>query len=73
VWAYAHGIGDISDARRTMRLAFQYDEGYELGYIANISMILHDNPHIHTVQCNGDSYRTRDEVSKLILDRVFGE
>lgn len=56
-------MNEIMAARKTMRDAFKEDEGFKLGYLANIAMLLYDEL--------GLGKEKRDDVSEKILQRIF--
>ena len=56
-------INTIPRARAIMREALKADEGFRLGYIANIGMVLYDEV--------GMDQKTRYDLAKKILKRIF--
>lgn len=54
---------EIADARKTMRDAFEKDEEFKHGYLANIAMLLYDEL--------GLEKEKRDEVSDKVLKLIF--
>lgn len=62
---------EIVDARKIMREAFEKDEGFKLGYIANIACILMDN--IPGLKRGQKAIDLRNDVADKILDRIFCE
>lgn len=57
-------MNKIAKARKTMRDAFDKDEDFKYGYIANIAMLLHDRHGI-------TNYDKRNAAAEDILQLVF--
>jgi hypothetical protein len=57
-------MNKIAEARRTMRDALEKDDGFKIGYIANIAMLLHDKYGI--IQ-----HQERNEAAEDILKLIF--
>ncbi len=55
---------EIADARRIMREAFERDRAFKKTYIANVAMVLYDEPGIMD---------NRERVAEKILDRIFSK
>jgi hypothetical protein len=54
----------IKQARKVMRDAFDKDDGFKEGYIANIAMLLYD-------QYNIKDHEKRNSAAKDILNLIF--
>ena len=55
---------DIAEARKTIRDALEEDEGFRIGYVSNIAMLLHDRYGI-------TDYKTRNKAAEDILKLIF--
>jgi len=71
---------EISEARRVMREAFDKDENFRFGYVANISCLIHDKISwdkkkyaLVLLEDNkaGWSWAATNELAEKILDLIF--
>lgn len=57
-------MNKIQKARKVMRDAFEKDEGFKLGYVSNIAMLLHDRYGITDIDI-------RNKAAEDILKKIF--
>jgi hypothetical protein len=57
-------MNKIAKARKTIRDAFEKDEGFKLGYVANVAMLLHDRYGI-------TNHEKRTKAANDILNLIF--
>lgn len=62
---------EIKDARQVMREAFEQDEAFKFGYVANIACVLMDN--IPGMKRGTIAYERRMDIATQILDRIFSK